>query len=69
MYQGISKNIFNKINSNLNSKTTTVSFLEAPNPRGDNYIDVKQNAPEWHKIRKSKVTGSRLRSVLGFSGK
>ena len=62
-----------KINSQLNANASInkidLSFLEAPQPSGDNYVNVQQNSPEWLEIRQNKVTGSRLPALLGFYGK
>ena len=62
-----------KINSQLNANASInkidLSFLEAPQPSGDNYVTVQQNSPEWLEIRQNKVTGSRLPALLGFYGK
>ena len=62
-----------KINSQLNANASInkidLSFLEAPQPSGDNYVNVQQNSPEWLEIRQNKVRGSRLPALLGFYGK
>ena len=36
---------------------------------GDSYVNVTHNSPEWFSVRKYKVTGSRLPSLIGLSGK
>ena len=46
-----------------------ISFLEAPTPAGDNYIDCAQKSIKWHEARKYKFTGSRLPALLGFYGR
>ena len=46
-----------------------LSFLEGPNPSGENYIDVLQRSAEWHSTRKHRITGSRIAALLGFDGK
>ena len=46
-----------------------MNFLETPKPCGDNYENVTQNSHEWFSVRKYKVTGSRLLSLIGLSGK
>ena len=62
-----------KINSQLNANAGIIkinlSFLEAPQPSGDNYVNVQQNSPEWLEIKRNKVTGSRLPALLAFYGK
>ena len=62
-----------KINSQLNANASIIkivlSFLEAPQPSGDNYVNVQQNSPEWLEIRQNKLTGSRLPALLSFYGK
>ena len=62
-----------KINSQLNANAGIIkidlSFVEAPQPSGDNYVYVQQNSPEWLDIRPNKLTGSRLPALLGFYGK
>ena len=74
MYEG-PKNIplHNEIICEINRKVEIVkldlNFLEAPKPSGDNYVNVTQNSPEWFSVRKYKVTGSRLPSLIGLSGK
>ena len=74
MHQG-SKNIplHNEIICLINQKVEIVkldlNFLEAPKPSGDNYGNVTQNSPQWFSVRKHKVTGSLLRSLIGLSGK
>ena len=44
-----------KINSQLNANASIIkidlSFLEAPQPNGDNCVNVQQNSPEWLEIR------------------
>ena len=43
-----------KINSQLNANSSAIKidlhFLEAPQPNGDNYVNVQQNSPEWVEI-------------------
>ena len=41
-------------NKILNGDTVNIDnrYLVAPKPCGSNYIDVKQNAQEWHDCRK-----------------
>ena len=73
-YKGMVDNPLHiKINSQLNANASIIqidlSFLEAPQPSGDNYVNVEQNSPEWQEIRRNKVTGSRLPALLGFYGK
>ena len=62
-----------KINAQLNANASIikidVSFLETPQPSGDNYVNIQQNSPEWLEVRQNKVTGSRLPALLGFYGK
>ena len=62
-----------KIKSQLNTNSSIIkidlTFLEAPQPSGDNYVNAQQNYPEWPEIRRDKVTGSRLPTLLGFYGK
>ena len=62
-----------KINSQLNANAGIIkidlSFLEAPQPSGDSYVNVQQNSPEWLEIKRDKVTGSRLPALLAFYGK
>ena len=74
VYKGMVDNPLHiKINSQLNANASIIqidlSFLEAPQPSGDNYVNVQQNSPEWQEIRRNKVTGSRLPALLGFYGK
>ena len=74
VYKGMVDNPLHiKINSQLNANASIIqidlSFLEAPQPSGDNYVNVEQNSPEWQEIRRNKVTGSRLPALLGFYGK
>ena len=56
-----------------NWKVSTVklyfNFSEAPEPSGDNYVNVKQNVLEWLSVRKYKITGGRLPSLIALSGK
>ena len=63
----------NKINCQINQNVEIVKlyldFLEAPKPSGNNYVNFTQNSPEWFSFRKYKVTGSRLPSLIGLSGK
>ena len=74
MHQG-PKNVplHNEIICQINRKVEIVkldlNILEAPKPSGDNYVNVTQNSPEWFTVRKYKVTGSRLPSLIGLSGK
>ena len=74
MHQG-PKNIplHNEIICQINRKVQIVkldlNFLEAPKPSGDNYVNVTQNSPEWFSVRKYKVTGSCLPSLIGLLGK
>ena len=74
VYKGMVDNPLHiKINSQLNANSSIIkidlSFLEAPQPSGDNYVNAQQNYPEWPEIRRNKVTGSRLPTLLGFYGK
>ena len=61
-----------KVNSQLNANASTIkiemSFLTAPQPSGDNYVNDQQNSPGLLEIM-WKVTGSRLQALLGFYGK
>ena len=58
-----------EINQNVEIVKLDLNFLEAPKPSEDNYVNVTQNSPEWFSVRKYKVTGSRLPSFIGLSGK
>ena len=44
-----------KLNSQLNANASTIkidlSFPEAPQPSGDDYVNVQKNSPEWLEIR------------------
>ena len=71
VYKGMVDNPLHiKINSQLNANASIIkidlSFLESPQPSGDNYVNVHQNSPEWLEIKRNKVTESRLRALLGF---
>ena len=71
VYKGMVDNPLHiKINSQLNANASIIkidlSFLEAPQPSGDNYVNVHQNSPEWLEIKRNKVTESRLRALLDF---
>ena len=57
-----------QINQNVEIAKLDLNFLEAPKPSGANYVNVKQNSPEWFSVRKYKVIGSRLPSLIGLSG-
>ena len=65
--------LHNEINCQINKNTETVklglNFLAAPKSSWDNYVNVTQNSPEWFSVRKYKITGSRLPSLIGLSGK
>ena len=65
--------LHNEIMCQINRKVEIVKldlkFLEAPKLTGDNYVNVTQNSPEWFLVRKYKVTGSRLPSLIELSGK
>ena len=74
VYKGMVDNPLHiEINAQLNANAsiikTDVSFLETPQPSGDNYVNIQQNSPEWLEVRRNKVTGSRLPALLGFYGK
>ena len=62
----IYKQIGEQIKIQKNPLKLDISFLEAPQPDGDNYVAVKQNTDEWHTARKFKITGSPLPSLLGL---
>ena len=56
VYKGMMDNPLHfKINSQLNANASIIkidlSFLEAPQPSGDNCVNVQQNSPEWLEIR------------------
>ena len=59
-----------KINPQLSGNASTInivlSSLEAPQPSGNNYVNVQQNYPDWLEIKGGKVTWSRLPALLGF---
>ena len=65
--------LHNEIICQVNRKAEIVklelNFLEAPKPFGDNYVNVTQSFSVWFSARKHKVTGSRLPSLIGLSGK
>ena len=74
VYKGMVDNPLHiKINSQLNANASTIKidliFLQAPQPSGDDYVNVQQNSPERLEIKQKKVTGSPLPAVLGFYGK
>ena len=73
MHQGPTNTpLHNEIICQINRKAEIVkldlNFLEAPKPSRDNYVNVTQNSPEWFSVRKYKVTGSCLPSLIGLSG-
>ena len=65
----MSEDIQNQLRENKQIVEIDLSFLEAPKPSGENYIDVCQKSADWHSARKHKITGSRIPSLLGFYGK
>ena len=68
-YQTIEKVISDQLSVNKETVHIDLSFLVAPTPGCDNYIDVEQNTDEWFQARKFKVTGSRVSSLVGFHGR
>ena len=58
-----------QINRKVEIVKLDLNFLEAPKPSGDNYVNVTQNSPGWFSVRKYKVTGSRLPSLIELSKK
>ena len=74
MHQGpknipLHNEIFCQINRKVDIVKLDLNFLEAPKASKDNYVNVTQNSPEWFSVRKYKVTGSRLPSLIGLSEK
>ncbi len=65
----LSEEIQKQLRENKHIIEIDLSFLEAPKPFGENYIDVCQKSVNWHSARKNKITGSRIPSLLGLYGK
>ena len=69
MTDSVSKELDIQFKKNNKPIEVDICFLEAPSPTGTNYIEIKQNTVDWLKLRKYKITGSRLPALLGLHGR